>query len=411
MNQPDVLPGPFGAAPRPATEPTQEIDRLVDSQITALLMASPAFGELPLERQAAIHRDLGKITGYTAALIQEDWYRSRQLGQTPVVRKTREVHFDQAGLANQPSGDPVLSHPYAADIAPAAPGYAPARILEGPAAEEWSPRSASQVARVTESTLNAIAFPTFVADLIKGTFNAIVDASIQQMEAFGELLSNVAKTVDDYMADNITDNSARDWLVAAFPRNYVLADGADSATLDTRDGLDEAEEARMRRTLNLPSDADVSEVEEVLVPASRRHLAQTRQQMLSSMVLMGINRIVVTRGRIRAQMGFRIDSKDYATASASERFDKKTEAQVKYGGWLSPVKGSLKTTVAYVSSNEKNSENELNVEANLTGEVDLQFKSDVFPLERFADAGIISTIQANTANPAANQPVTATSPT
>lgn len=407
MNAPDVLPGPFGTAPRPATGPTREIERLVDSQISALLMESPAFGELPPERQAAIHRDLGKIAGYTAALIQEDWYRSRQLGQTPVVRKTREVHFDKADIAGQP-GDPVLSHPHSTDIASAATNRPTARVLEGPAAEEWSPRSASQVARVTESTLNAIAFPTFVADLIKGTFNAMVDASIQQMEAFGELLSNVAKTVDDYMADNITDNSARDWLVAAFPRNYVIVDDADSATLDTRDELNETEESRMRRTLNLPSDADLSDVEEVLVPASRRHLARTRQQMLSSMVLMGINRIVVTRGRIRAQMGFRIDSKDYATASASERFDKKTEAQFKYGGWLSPVKGSLKTTVAYVSSNEKNSENELNVEANLTGEVDLQFKSDVFPLERFADAGIISTIQANTANPAANQPVTAT---
>ena len=167
---------------------------------------------------------------------------------------------------------------------------------------------------------------------------------------------------------------------------------------------------RLHRTLNVPEGADVSELEAVIVPATRRHIAQSRQQMLSSMVLMGINRIIVTRGRIRAQMGFRIDTKDYATASASQKFDFKNETQAKYGWILSPVKASTKTTVAYVSSSEKNSESELNVEASLTGEVDLQFKSDVFPLERFADAGVISTIQGNTANPAANQPVTSLTP-
>lgn len=163
----------------------------------------------------------------------------------------------------------------------------------------------------------------------------------------------------------------------------------------------------MRRTLKLGEDADLSDAEQVIVPAARRHIAQSRQQMLSSMVLMGINRVIVTRGRIRAQMGFRIDTKDYATATASESFDFKNETKAKYGWFLSPVSASSKTTVAYVSSSQKDSENEINVEANLSGEVDLQFKSDVFPLERFADAGVISGIQGNTANPAANQPVTA----
>ncbi len=389
----NILPGAFGTAPAEEMSVSPEIDELVHSQIAALLMSSPSFTELPVESQAEMKENLEKIAGYTAALVHEDWHQSQRLGQTPVVRKTRTVD-------------------YAIDEAPTTPSDAPAaarglaRPFEGPAASEFAPRGASQVARVTEATLNAIAFPTFVADLIKGTFNAIIDASIQQMEAFGELLSNVAKTVDDYMADNVSDNNARDWMTAAFPRNYTMGAAGDRPELQQTEDLNEQEEARLRRTLNLPQDADVSSPEEVIIPAARRHLAQTRQQMLSSMVLMGINRIIVTRGRIKAQMGFRIDTKDYAKATFTDTFDTKTEAQTKYGSWLSPVSASIKTTVAYVSSNEKDSENEINVEANLTGEVDLQFKSDVFPLERFADAGVISTIQGNTANPAANQPVT-----
>jgi hypothetical protein len=66
----------------------------------------------------------------------------------------------------------------------------------------------------------------------------------------------------------------------------------------------------------------------------------------------------------------------------------------------------MKTTVSYVSSSKKSSESEIDVSADLTGEVDLRFKSDYFPLERFADAGVITSIQNNTANPGANKPVT-----
>lgn len=400
-----ILPGAFGKAVREELTITPEIDDLVHTQIAALLMSSPSFAELPPASQGEMKQNLEKIAGYTAALIHDDWHQSQKLNQTPVVRTTKTVDY----LTDGPVAVDAAQIPPARPFGPAAPAPI-ARGLEGPAAEEFSPRAASNVARVTESTLNAIAFPTFVADLIKGTFNAIIDASIQQMEAFGELLSNVAKTVDDFMADNISDNSARDWVVSAFPRNYALSDAGGGARLEQREDLNEEEESRMRRTGNLPADADLSDVEETVMPAVRRHLAQSRQQMLSSMVLMGINRIIVTRGRIRAQMGFRIDTKDYATASAAEKFDTKTEAQMKYGAWFSPVKASVKTTVAYVSSSEKDSESELNVEANLTGEVDLQFKSDVFPLERFADAGVISTIQGNTPNPAANQPVTSMTP-
>jgi hypothetical protein len=40
-------------------------------------------------------------------------------------------------------------------------------------------------------------FPTFVGELVKGTFNAIVDGSIQQMEAYGKLLSEVATKIGE----------------------------------------------------------------------------------------------------------------------------------------------------------------------------------------------------------------------
>jgi hypothetical protein len=43
--------------------------------------------------------------------------------------------------------------------------------------------------------------------------------------------------------------------------------------------------------------------------------------------------------------------------------------------------------------------------AHLTGEVDLKFKSDYFPMERFAKPELMSLIMGHTPNPAANTPV------
>ena len=94
----------------------------------------------------------------------------------------------------------------------------------------------------------AVDFPTFAAGLIEGVFAAVVDASIQQMDAYAKLLKEAARIVDRFHKDNGADD-----------------DGA------------------------RPS-------------AERRRIAATRQQQLSTMVLLGINRIVVTDRRTTVDM-------------------------------------------------------------------------------------------------------------
>ena len=50
-------------------------------------------------------------------------------------------------------------------------------------------------------------FPTFVAGLVEGVFNAVVSASIQQMDAFGELVESVARSLNDFM-DEVAEAGA-----------------------------------------------------------------------------------------------------------------------------------------------------------------------------------------------------------
>ena len=394
----DPLPGPFAPQRGAAMAPPPAVEALAAGQVKALLEAAPAFYQLPPTTRARMTGDLEKIATYTAALIHDDWSQTEKLGQRPMVRGRRVIE-GRVTPAPAPAPTRAAGRPAARSLAD---GFQPGE--DG----QFVPVAASNVARITEDTLNAIAFPTFVADLIKGTFQAIVDASIQQMEAYAELLSNVSKTVDQFMSDNITDNNARDWLAGAYPQVIRLDTSGGQPRLVPTPNAGDAAQPNFRGDLNLSEDVTVDDdsIEEVLVPAARRRIAQSRQQTLATMVLMGMNRIVVTRGRIKAGMGFRIDTTDRSRSEFASDFETRTESKAKYGWFLSPVSASVKSSVAYVSSSKKNSESELDVSADLTGEVDLQFKSDYFPLERFADTGVIAQIQQNTPNPGANKPVT-----
>jgi hypothetical protein len=434
------LSGPYAAAVGPGPlAPSAAVDDLVAAQVNALLSSSAVWHELTPAGRDEMRRNLQKISAYTASLVQEDFALSKRIGQTPVLRKTSLP--DDAPLARAAAeGDRTSTSVTRRDK----DGNETRSVtVTGPSSDEFAGRAVSRVGGVTRDTLNAIAFPTFVADLIKGTFNAIVDASIQQMEAFGTLLTNVAKTVDQFMSDNITDNQARDWLAAQYPQHFQVeiskggedgggagagrgarggARGGGARSGGARGGAGrgggspggpgarmkvrpEAEgKPNFRRDLNLPKDVDLDDksAEEVLVPAARRRLAQQRHQLLSTMILMGINRIVVTSGRIYARMGFHIDASDTAQADSASQYDYKKET-TEGGGFLF-YSAESKKSVAYVSSSKKGSSDAINVEADLTGEVDLKFKSETFPLERFADMNAITQIQGNTANPAANSP-------
>ena len=400
-NSYEPLSGPFDTAPASnGVHPSPAVLDLVQGQVHALLQSSPAYYQLDEPQRDEMEKNLSKIAAYSAALVQEDWALSRQLGQKPVLLRRTAVPAE--ATAASPSR-------LRAPLARAAAGPAKEKEKEKPA-EEFSPRAATNVAKLTRDTLNAISFPTFVADLIKGTYFAIVQATIQQMEAFGKLLANVAQTVDEFMASNITENQARDFLVGSFPSHFQIEKDEDGARVKVRPNApDSAPDFKSVFGLSEDVDVDDDSAEEKLVPAARRKLAQNRHQMLAAMVMMGIQRIVVTSGHINAKMGFHIVAHDAATASTASEFDEQNEVQTGFGGGIGAFFGgpsaSITNTVTYVSSTKKDSSDSLDINADLTGEVDLKFKSDYLPLERFAQPNLIALIQGNTPNPPANAPV------
>src|SRR4051794_10785985 len=98
-----ALPGPFNPPPSPkGIRLSNAVSKLAETQARALLESSPAFYELPPERQTAMRRDLEKIASYTAALIQDEWAASKKLGQTPVLREQTTVSGPLAEAESAP---------------------------------------------------------------------------------------------------------------------------------------------------------------------------------------------------------------------------------------------------------------------------------------------------------------------
>jgi hypothetical protein len=122
------------------------------------------------------------------------------------------------------------------------------------------------------------------------------------------------------------------------------------------------------------------------------------------MVLMGINRIIVTSGRLRAAMGIHIDATDRATREQAEEFGVAHKGEVSIP--LTYVSISASHSITYVRSSHADDQSELNVNTDLVGEVEIHFMSDFFPVQRFATNQTIGLIQANTPNPDANPPAT-----
>lgn len=97
----------------------------------------------------------------------------------------------------------------------------PTRLLSASRVFNLLPQPAQEtIARDTSVAADLIAavdFPNFVASLIAGVFDAIVTTSIEQMEAYAQLVAAVAASVHDFLNDTITENEMRDHLADQFP--------------------------------------------------------------------------------------------------------------------------------------------------------------------------------------------------
>jgi hypothetical protein len=366
----------------------------VRPEVRELLLRVPAYAKLSRPEQQQLAQNMVKIAAY---MVNPGGLLNGEAGPPPLARATAQDPVDatRARLARAP----------------------------GQVGQDFQAGAVRQGVQQFGALVQKVNFPNFVGGLIKNVFEAIVSSSIEQMHAYGELLANVAKTVDEFAQDNISDNNGRDWLAGKYPAALGVQIGSSAsafdatagapppqqtATLTTKGDNPEQDLTKISTDLGVnPPITDISDPdsEGKLVLAARLEMARSRQQLLASMVILGINRIVVTDGHIQAKVIFDVEASDEAQRQATaSMLDTRAEsasvsASGSFGGWFSPVSGSYsaaaatehKTTVQ--SAVDDSSESKAQVKAQLSGEVKVNFKSDYFPMEKMASPEMIAAIQ------------------
>jgi hypothetical protein len=167
-----------------------EVLNSISLKVRALLSGSLAFNALSVEQQIALERNLGQIVRYLAA----------------------------------PEGIPgnylaaLLIQPMSQRLASAGNERGDSRtILESIRNDTVTDSS------LLASLLRDVDFPEFVSGLIKGVFQAIVDSSIQQMEAYGKLLAEAANSVDRFVHESTNTEDDRARLVEHFPEIFMIS--------------------------------------------------------------------------------------------------------------------------------------------------------------------------------------------
>jgi len=404
----------------------------IRSQVRTRLLASPSFRALDKATQRQVAYDTVNALSYIARGEGRSVPASVTLGGNSGAFVPAQAMAGSPTTLPQRSIGPmrnvssVLQPP--APGSPGSPGGAPAgnpgrqRGDLGEAAFEGSQAFTETIANVN--------FPAFVGGLIDGVFNSIVTTSIKQMEAYAEMVKNVSKSVDQYMKDNVTENNARDYLADRYPDHLEVDITGNQPKLKPKEGYDEDSLPDFFSDLGLKTPVkslDEDNVEQDLVPAARRRIAMDRQQLLATMVMMGVNRLVVTNGTIEASCLFELDTHGARTSHANRTtdFDRTRTSGNEWGNdgsysrsnkerdasWFSDARDASETKSNWYSkgsrtetanfkmhtASDRADEQTIDLHAKLGGKVKVNFKSDYFPMEKMVDALQVNQIRDKTA--------------
>lgn len=241
-----------------------------------------------------------------------------------------------------------------------------------------------QLGDIASDFIDAVSFPTFVSDLLDGVFRANLKVTKDQMVAYQELLKAATQSLAFFMK-KIPPQESFAYLAANDDDNFSVNFPADDgpAELTDKDGNvvaragEEAEDAAVKAKI---MDATLA-------------MAKEQRAMLREILLMGVTRLVVEKGVIRASVKF-----DF---KATENIDRQDKAMVQdtrswsnsvshSGGFFGSIFGGPQggTTSsgrhAQLSVATTKSESDTSVTANLQGFVEITFKSDYFRLDNFA---------------------------
>lgn len=358
---------------------------IVRGAVRGLLQKNPGYASLAPDRRKQLAHDLVALTETSLALMTEE--------------AEADPHAAQALARTLAPQDQVLS-----------------RAQEAPS--DFNPAANRQLAQTARDTLDGIAFPRFVTELVNGVFKGLIDANAQQIGAYVDMISGVTAASADSSGATGPDQ-ARTWLVQQFPGSYELGASVDdwgeeqqggSAVVRLREGADPPTREDVAQMLELEGEDaegfDPEEPEEGLLGKVRAYLARKRQKVIASLLTLGLTRLVIDHGKINAGMNFSIDAHSAAEENRARRFEFRHSSTAGGSAGIGPwsVNASMTNSIGIVNTTQSHRREEMNQQVSMNADVELHFHTDYIPLNQFAARNSVARIRAVSANPSAPAP-------
>jgi len=171
-------------------------------------------------------------------------------------------------------------------------------------------RRIDQQGEIAANKLGQINFPQFVKDLLKSVFDANLQVTKDQMDSYVELVKKLTTPVSE-LIKTIDDESAKLFVVEKFSDKYQLL-GSRRRSRGGATGTGEQNSGEMQLVAKDGSKPDKAEIEGAIAQA-KLDMVRQNQRLLEEMLLMGVNRMVVENGKIKASVDFKITATENIT--------------------------------------------------------------------------------------------------
>lgn len=258
-----------------------------------------------------------------------------------------------------------------------------------------------------------LGFVEFTAGLINGTFDAIVGATLKQMEGYAKLVADLSKSIQQFQVENVSDAQITDHLATRYPDGeggtsvrpgYTFTDiPEDTETGATGKTANEqvqnvvtalvnetqrlSKDLRLSRDLiGIPQDAtNVTQFTAEQVATIRKSigglLASNMISQLRELARDGMARIVITDGEILTKLTFNVSTNELQERKKENYNRNLNRTQVSGGvnGAFWKFNASTDNTNLNVNSMNESSFDSTTMSTEMIGQVKLRFKTESFP--------------------------------
>lgn len=241
-----------------------------------------------------------------------------------------------------------------------------------------------QAGELAGGFIDEVDFPGFVKDLLKGVFDANLEVTLAQMESYQKLLKVATQSVSAFI--NKIDDAA------SF--GYLAENNGDEFGMSFSDEENEDGSRKLQLTDSSgePVDLGDNQVKAKIMDA-KIQMAKEQRAMLRETILMGITRLVVEKGNVKASVLFDIKASEQVQKSdkaAIQELKSSSSSISASGGLLGSIFGGPKgghtssERKSKISVSSAKSVASTDLAAKVMGSVDITFKSDYFKLDNFA---------------------------